>query len=186
MPTKSKATTATAITDLSLAACKGDTNVAERKAIDALRLAHVHLARGEQEQKDLEAREAALLVTLAETTEALANVKSAKSFNAYAVGLKRKNVEEINAHVLDALKVARQTAFKAGARGAGLFANMNVVRAMAQRLDNHDDYVDPDATTEEEEEEEEEELGYHPSSPKFTPITPPGSPSKVPRWGAGG
>ena len=53
MPTKSKATTATAITDLSLAACKGDTNAAERKAIDALRLAHVYMERESNSRRTL-------------------------------------------------------------------------------------------------------------------------------------
>ena len=114
---------------------------------------------------------------IAEAESALKKAKSEKGFHVYYLGMTRKAVKEASAHVCDSLKLGRQTAFKAGARGAGLFANMNVVRAMAQRLDNHDDYVDPDATTEEE--EEEEELGYHPSSPKFTPITPPGSPNKV-------
>ena len=79
-------------------------------------------------------------------------------------------MEEASTHVCDSLKSARQTAYKAGARGAGLYADMAVVRVMVQRLAKDD----PDATT------EEEELGYEPSSPKYTPITPPGSPKYVP------
>jgi hypothetical protein len=135
MSTKAKATTATATaTKLSLAAYKSDTNVAEHKAIDALTLARLTLERGEQKQKELEAREAALLLTLAETKEALANVKREKSFVVFNQSIKRKAVEDANAHVFDALKVARQEGFRAGARGAGLFADMNVVRAMARRF----------------------------------------------------
>ena len=45
------------------------------------------------------------------------------------------------------------------------------------RLNACSTFCDPDASTDDE--EEEEELGYHPSSPKFTPIMPPGSPNKV-------
>ena len=53
-------------------------------------------------------------------------------------------------------------------------------------------FCDPDASTDSEEEEDAKLLVFHHSSPKFTPITPPGSPkyaptspppSKVARWG---
>ena len=167
-------TTATTTTDLSLAACKGDTNVAERKFIDVLVNAHLELQKAEDAVRDN-----ALAIKAAE--RALQQAQCQKGMVVCNAARKRKAVKEASAHVCDSLKSARQTAFKAGARGAGLFADMAVVRAMSQRLDNdHDDYVDPDASfSTDDEEEEEAELGYHPSSPKFTPITPPGSPNKV-------
>jgi hypothetical protein len=81
---------------------------------------------------------------------------------------KRKAVEEANDHVCNALKSARQTAFKAGARGAGLFADMAVERAMVSSF-----AADADDATE----DEKKELGYEAGSPSFTL---PGSPKYVP------
>ena len=143
-------TTTTTTTDLSLAACKGDTNVAERKVIDVLVNAHLELQKAKNNMRANE-------VAIAEAERALKKAKSEKGFHVYYLGMTRKAVEEASAHVCDSLKLGRQTAFKAGARGAGLYADMAVVRAMSRRFAKED----PDATTEE---EEEDDLGYEPSS----------------------
>ena len=170
MSTKTNATTTTTTTtDLSLAACKGDTNVAERKVIDVLVNAHLELQKAEDAVRDN-----ALAIKAAE--RALQQAQCQKGMVVCNAARKRKAVKEASAHVCDSLKSARQTAFKAGARGAGLFADMAVVRAMSQRIAKKE-ADDPDASSTDD--EEEEELGYHPSSPKYTPITPPGSPNKV-------
>ena len=86
----------------------------ERSAIDALIFAGLNLEKAGQQQKDFEAREAALLLSLAEKKEALENVKRGKSFNAYALGFKRKAVEEVDDLVRDTLKAACKTTFKTG------------------------------------------------------------------------
>ena len=171
MSTNATTTTTTiTTTDLSLAACKGDTNVAERKFIDVLVNAHLELQKAEDAVRDN-----ALAIKAAE--RALQQAQCQKGMVVCNAARKRKAVKEASAHVCDSLKSARQTAFKAGARGAGLFADMAVVRAMSQRIAKKE-ADDRDASFSSDD-EEEEELGYHPSSPKYTPITPPGSPNKV-------
>ena len=168
---------ATATATLSLRAREGETlYVSERSAIDGLVSAQLELQKAEDAVRDN-----ALAIEAAK--RALSQAQCQKGMVEYNAFRKRKAVEQANDHVCDSLKSARQTAFKAGARGAGLFADMAVVRAMVQRFAQDD----PDATTE----EEKEGLGYEPGSPSFTPPDSPilyvaTSPSKVPRWGEGG
>ena len=127
MSTNATTTTTTTTTDLSLAACKGDTNVAERKFIDVLVNAHLELQKAEDAVRDN-----ALAIKAAE--RALQQAQCQKGMVVCNAARKRKAVKEASAHVCDSLKSARQTAFKAGARGAGLFADMAVVRAMSHRV----------------------------------------------------
>ena len=161
-------TTTTTITDLSLAACKGDTNVAERKVIDVLVNAHLELQKAEDAVRDN-----ALAIKAAE--RALQQAQCQKGMVVYNAARKRKAVEEANERVCDSLESARKKAFKTGTEvGAKVYG---AVPMMMVRLNACSTFCDPDASTDDE--EGEGELGYHPSSPKYTPITPPGSPNKV-------
>jgi hypothetical protein len=167
--------TATATLNLSLSAREGETlYVSERSAIDALVSAQLELKKAEDA-----VHENALAIAAAES--ALSQARSMRGMMEFNAARKRKAVKEANDYVCDSLKSARQTAFKAGARGAGLYADMTVVRAMVSRFSADRD--DADA-----EDEKKVELGYAPCSPSFTPPDSPilyvrTLPSQVPEWG---